>query len=50
MVGKRLDFSHKVSHLSFGNDAQMKQIYAKFGDRFNFDMDGTDIDQNQFLY
>lgn len=26
MTGHRLDFSHTINHLSFGNDTQMKQI------------------------
>lgn len=26
MSGKRLDFSHTIHHLSFGDDKQMKQI------------------------
>ena len=27
MSGKRLDFSHKINHLSFGSDPEMKEIY-----------------------
>lgn len=50
MSGKRLDFSHKIKHLSFGDDQQMKNIEKKFGDQFKFDLDGSEIDQTKFLY
>ncbi len=46
MGGKRLDFSHTVNHLSFGNDLMMKQILERYNDKFNYDLDGTSIDQN----
>jgi hypothetical protein len=46
MQGKRLDFSHTVNHLSFGNDTQMKQIQRKFGEKFVFDLDGHKINQD----
>jgi len=44
MGGKRLDFSHTVNHLSFGNDLMMKQILERYNDKFNYDLDGTSID------
>lgn len=50
MGGRRLDFTHTIKHLSFGDDDVMKTIEAKFGDKFQFDLDGTKIDQNQYLY
>jgi len=45
MTGKRLDFTHAIKHLSFGNDATMKVIQSKYGEKFSFDLDGTNIDQ-----
>lgn len=50
MSGKRLDFTHIIHHLSFGDDAQMDHIKEKFGDTFSFDLDNTYINQAQFLY
>jgi hypothetical protein len=44
MNGRPLEFSHTINHLSFGNDAQMKQIQQRFGEKFTFDMDGFHID------
>ena len=43
MMGHRLDFTHTINHLSFGNDTQMQQIQAKFGEKFVFDLDGHHI-------
>jgi hypothetical protein len=42
--GHRLDFSHTINHLSFGDDGKMREIFRKFGDKFVFDLDGTVID------
>ena len=44
MTGHRLDFSHTINHLSFGNDTQMKQIQSKYDEKFNFDLDNLHID------
>ena len=44
MTGHRLDFSHTINHLSFGNDTQMKQIQNKYDEKFNFDLDNLHID------
>lgn len=44
MTGFRLDFSHTINHLSFGNDTQMKQIKSKYDETFNFDLDNLHID------
>lgn len=50
MSGKRLDFTHKINHLSFGDDKQMKEITKRFGETFVFDLDGVVIDQQHYLY
>ncbi|TNV72189.1 hypothetical protein FGO68_gene5045 [Halteria grandinella] len=48
--GRQLDFSHTINHLSFGNDTQMKQIMSRFGEKFVFDMDGTHVQQQTYIY
>jgi len=49
MTGKRLDFSHTINHLSFGNDTQMKQIQKKYSEKFNFDLDGRQVRQENYI-
>ena len=46
MYGRRLDFSHRINHLSFGDDTQMKAIQNTFGEKFSFDMDNFLINQD----
>lgn len=50
MSGRNLDFSHTINHLSFGNDKAMKQIMNKYNEKMQFDLDGTHIEQSQYLH
>lgn len=49
MNGRRLDFSHTINHLSFGNVTQMKQIQKKYDEKFAFDLDSTNVQQDQHI-
>lgn len=44
MQGHSLDFSHKINHLSFGDLGDIEHIEKNFGEKFNFELDGRDID------
>ena len=50
MQGKRLDFSHTIMHLSFGNDTHMKQIMEKYDEKYIFDLDNTKVSQEEHIY
>ncbi|CDW72632.1 UNKNOWN [Stylonychia lemnae] len=50
MQGRRLDFSHTIQHLSFGNDTDMANIMQKYEEKYTFDLDGTSINQEQQIY
>jgi hypothetical protein len=41
MMGKRLDFTHTIHHLSFGDDGQNKEIRKRYDEKFEYDLDGT---------
>jgi len=43
MTGEKLDFSHKINHLSFGELKDVEHIEANFGEKFKFELDGRDI-------
>jgi hypothetical protein len=46
MTGKRLDFTHTVHNLTFGEHSQMEIMQSKFGEKFEWDMEGVYIDQS----
>ena len=41
--GGKLDFSHTVHHLSFGDDGMNKELAQRFGENFNNDLDGVRV-------
>ena len=43
MTGEKLDFSHKINHLSFGELKDTEQIERNFGEKIAFELDGRDI-------
>ena len=49
MHGQHLDFSHKVNHLSFGDLNDIQAIENNFDEKFKFELDGRDIDQQKFV-
>jgi len=49
MMGKTLDFSHKINHLSFGKLNDIEHIEKNFGEKFKFELDGRDIQQDKFM-
>ena len=49
MRGYKLDFSHKINHLSFGDLDDIKHIENNFDDKFRFELDGRDIPQDKFM-
>jgi len=48
MSGKKLDFTHKINHLSFGEINDAKFIENNFNEKFNYELDGRFIDSNDF--
>jgi hypothetical protein len=49
MAGYKLDFSHKINHLSFGNINNKDYIERNFGDSFKFELDGRDVPQEKYM-
>ena len=49
MAGYKLDFSHTINHLSFGNKQDMAHIEKNFDEKFKFELDGRDIVQSKYL-
>jgi hypothetical protein len=43
MAGHKLDFSHKINHLSFGNMQDVSHIENTFDEKFKFELNGRDI-------
>jgi len=43
MRGHKMDFTHKINHLSFGELNDAKYIADNFKDKFNYELDGRDI-------
>lgn len=43
MTGSKLDFSHTIKHISFGNETDMNQIKERYNDNFVFDLDNTTV-------
>ena len=39
--GKRIDFSHRINKLNFGNEKTAKTIKKKFGDDMKGELDNT---------
>jgi len=48
-MGHRLDFSHKINHLSFGELKDIKYIESNFGEKFKFELDGRDTPQSKYM-
>ena len=48
-LGHKLDFSHKINHLSFGDVSDIKHIESNFNEKFKFELDGRDIPQSNFV-
>lgn len=48
-MGYKLDFSHKINHLSFGDLGDIDHIEKNFNEKFKFELDGRDIQQKQFV-
>ena len=44
MAGKKLDFTHKINHLSFGEIKDAKFIEKNFNEKFSYELDGRFID------
>mmetsp|Transcript_11114 Transcript_11114/g.18646 ORF Transcript_11114/g.18646 Transcript_11114/m.18646 type:complete len:237 (+) Transcript_11114:473-1183(+) len=49
MRGLKLDFSHKINHLSFGDLEDVSLIEKNFGEKIKFELDGRDIKQDKFI-
>jgi len=49
MSGHKMDFTHKINHLSFGELQDIKYIENNFNEKFNFELDGRKTDQDKFL-
>jgi len=49
MLGHKLDFTHKINHLSFGDINSVKHIEENFGDKFTWELDGRDIQEKKFV-
>lgn len=49
MSGHKLDFSHKINHLSFGDLGDIEHIEKNFNEKFKFELDGRDIKQEKFM-
>ena len=47
--GHKLDFSHKINHLSFGSINDIEHIEKNFNEKFKFELDGRDIPQSNFV-
>jgi len=48
MAGYKLDFSHKINHLSFGNLKDIEHIKKTYNEKINFELDGRDIPQEKY--
>ena len=49
MEGHSIDFSHKINHLSFGELKDIEHIEQNFNEKFNFELDGRDIQQDKYI-
>lgn len=49
MSGHKLDFTHKINHLSFGNIKDIEHIESNFKEKFKFELDGRYIDQKKYV-
>lgn len=49
MNGKRLDFTHKINHLSFGNMKDIEFIQKNYKENFKFELDGRYIEQDKYM-
>lgn len=49
MQGHKLDFSHKINHLSFGDMTDAKHIEEIYNEDFKNELDGRDIPQEKFM-
>jgi hypothetical protein len=44
MEGYKIDFTHTINHLSFGDLGDIKTIEKNFNEKFKFELDGRKID------
>ena len=42
----RLDYSHKINHLSFGKKSDQKIIESKYGEKIPNELTGRELKQN----
>ena len=49
MSGHKLDFSHKINHLSFGSMPDVAHIEHNFDEKFKFELNGREIQQEKYL-
>ena len=49
MSGFKLDFSHKINHLSFGELQDAKYVERNFNEKFKYELDGRDTPQSKFM-
>ena len=49
MMGNKLDFTHKINHLSFGDLGDIDHIEKNFDEHFKFELDGREILQEKFM-
>lgn len=49
MTGHKLDFTHKINHLSFGDLGDIDHIEKNFDEHFKFELDGREILQEKFM-
>jgi len=49
LMGHRLDFTHKVNHISLGKVDDRKFIIDNFGAKFEFELDGMDTPQKKHI-
>ena len=47
--GHKLDFSHRINHLSFGNLADLAEIDKSFGEKPDFELDDLYVPQNESI-
>lgn len=48
MEGYKIDFTHTINHLSFGDLGDIKTIEKNFNEKFKFELDGRKIDQDKY--
>ena len=51
MRGSKIDFSHKINHLSFGNLEDLDVIHENFESQptIIWELDGREVDESEFV-